>query len=366
MLNLKKIRRDLHQIPELAFKEHKTRSYILSILKNYPQLQLHTFDFTGIVAEYTVDDKAYTLYRADMDALPICEQTGCEFTSQHPGFMHACCHDMHMAILLGLIDKVITENVQQNLLFVFQPAEEGFGGAKKMLQTGFFQKFNIERAFALHVSGKLPVGKVSSKNGYFFANSEEIEVHFYAQGGHVAYPGPGKNALQAGVQFYQLFFEQLHLRYGSSDIICDFGKMKAGTAMNAIPSKCSLEGTLRSFNLAAHREVKNLLKDTAKKIATKYKVEYQVKFGIFYAAVHNSDKLFNHFKQVIKQTEYEFELAEKVYAGEDFGFFAQKFPGLLFWLGTNDSKQEKDLHEADFLPSESALEIGVDIFYKLL
>jgi N-acetyldiaminopimelate deacetylase len=366
MLDIKKIRRDLHKIPEPAFKEYKTQKYILSILKNYPQLQLHTFDFTGIVAEYTVADTAYTLYRADMDALPISEQTGCEFTSQHPGFMHACGHDMHMAILLGLIDRVVTENVKQNLLFVFQPAEEGFGGAEKMLHTGFLQKFKIQQAFALHVSGKYPVGMVSSKNGYFFANSEETEVNFYAQGGHVAYPGPGKNALQAGVQFYQLFFEQLHLRYGSSDIICDFGKMISGTAMNSIPAKCSLEGTLRSFSLAEHREIKNLLRNTAKQIAGQYKVKYQVKFGVFYAAVYNSDILFNHFKKVVKQTEYKFEPAEKAYTGEDFGFFAQKFPGLLFWLGASDSKQEKDLHEADFLPYESALEVGVDIFYKLL
>ncbi|MDY6914920.1 MAG: M20/M25/M40 family metallo-hydrolase, partial [Candidatus Cloacimonadota bacterium] len=257
-------------------------------------------------------------------------------------------------------------DIQQNLLFVFQPAEEGYGGAEKMLQTGFFQKFNIQRAFALHVSGKIPVGTVSSKKGYFFANSEEIEIHYYAQGGHIAYPGLGKNALRAGVEFYQLFFKQLHLRYGSSDIICDFGKMNSGTAMNAIPSKCSLEGSLRSFNLAEHREVKNLLKKTAKEIVAKHKVKYQVKFGVFYTAVHNSEKIFNHFKQVVKQTEYEFFLAEKAYIGEDFGFFAQKYPGLIFWLGAADSQSNSDLHQSDFLPSDSALGVGLEIFYKLL
>jgi N-acetyldiaminopimelate deacetylase len=186
MLNFIKIRKYLHQIPELAFEEFKTKEYLLKILKMLKDIKIHTFDFPGILVEYSHGKGEYTLFRSDMDALPITEETGCDFASEHPGKMHACGHDMHMTILLGLIEKVSNERIEQNILFLFQPAEEGKGGAKRILDTGTLDKFPIKETYALHVKGDIPVGTVSTKPGIFFANTEEVDIVFTGIGAHVA------------------------------------------------------------------------------------------------------------------------------------------------------------------------------------
>ena len=122
MFNLIDIRKELHKIPELGFEEIKTHKYILQLLENLEGLKIHTFDFPGILIEYSHGYGKYKLFRADMDGLPITEDTNCCFESEHKGKMHACGHDIHMTILIGLIEKVVTDNVSENLLFLFQPA----------------------------------------------------------------------------------------------------------------------------------------------------------------------------------------------------------------------------------------------------
>ena len=166
-MDLYKIRKHLHQIPELGFEEFKTTELLKKILEKYSGIKIITFDFTGLLVEYSHGEGSYKLFRADIDALPIQEEESCPFHSQHPGVMHACGHDIHMTILLGLIDKVISADLKENLLFVFQPAEEGKGGAERILKTGALNKYNISDAYALHVSGEFAVGEVASKAGIF-------------------------------------------------------------------------------------------------------------------------------------------------------------------------------------------------------
>ncbi|RLC49181.1 MAG: amidohydrolase [Candidatus Cloacimonadota bacterium] len=365
-MNLSEIRKNLHQIPELGFEEFKTQKFILSILKQFPQLKIHTFPFTGIVAEYSVGKGDYKLIRADMDALPIEEETDCDFRSQHPGKMHACGHDVHMTILLGLIEKVIQADLQQNILFVFQPAEEGKGGAKKMLETGFFDSFSISEAFALHVSGSLPLGTISSKAGIFFANTEEVDVIFKGKSAHVAFPETGKDALKAGIDFLRIVEENLQKNFTIPDTIrCVFGKMEAGTVRNAIPADCKLEGTIRAFFDDDLRKIKEILEFSGKEIAEKNGVQTKIKYLSYYKAVKNEKTLYQKLKSVCRKLNLKFEEAEAVFTGEDFGYFSEKYPGLLFWLGANQGEKQ-DLHSSSFLPDEKAIPIGVDVFFKLI
>jgi N-acetyldiaminopimelate deacetylase len=366
MLDLIKIRQDLHRIPELGFAEHKTVQYLLNILEKFPKLQIHRFDFPAIVAEYRVDERAYKLFRADMDALPIAEQTGVAFASEHPGKMHACGHDMHMTILLGLIEQVLRRELQQNILFVFQPAEEGLGGAEKLLKTGFFRNYEISECYALHVNGAFPVGTVATKPGIFFANTRELELTFRGVSAHVAFPEKGRDALAAGVDFYSQLQKELSEKFPQpGSVICALGKMSAGTVMNAVPDFCAFEGTIRAFSQADHLKLKKLLEELAQSVAEAHQLTAEVQWHAFYKEVNNSPQLYQKFQQKLKNSAYNLLEAPAVFTGEDFGFFAQHYPGLLFWLGANQGSSE-DLHSAKFLPAPAAIEVGVDLLARLV
>ena len=366
MLNFIKIRKHLHQIPELAFEEFKTKEYLISILKMFKNIKMHTFDFPGILVEYSHGKGKYTLFRSDMDALPIIEETSCDFASEHPGKMHACGHDMHMTILLGLIEKVSNERIEQNILFLFQPAEEGKGGAKRILDTGILDKFPIKKAYALHVKGDIPVGTVSTKPGIFFANTEEIDVIFYGRSAHVALADKGKDALDAGFEFYRLVNERVKEKFNNSkEILCKFGKMNAGNVRNAIAAACKLEGTIRAFSTEDHDLIKEIVKNSVEEISRKFNINSKCEYSNFYKALNNDKKLYKKFVNEISDSKYTFREADRLIGGEDFGFFAEKYIGLFFWLGANQG-EEQDLHSSIFLPDEKAIAIGIEIFWSLI
>ncbi len=366
MLNLFKIRKDLHKIPELGFEESKTQKYLLNILKQFKNLKIHVFDFTGILVEYSYGKGEYKLFRADMDALPIKEETGCDFQSEHDGKMHACGHDLHMTILLGLIEKVVLEKLEENILFLFQPAEEGKGGAQMIIKTGIFENYHISEAYSLHVTGNLPVGTVSSKKGIFFANSQEVDILFKGKSAHVAFPENGKDALEAGVEFYNLVSKSIKKNFSIPQTIrCFFGKISAGTARNVIASECRLEGTFRSFFDDDHEKIKEILETVAEEVSKKFQIKSEIKYLSFYRHVFNNAELFLKLKKCCKSLKYKFEKAEAVFTGEDFGFFAEKYKGLLFWLGANQGEKQ-DLHSSKFLPNEKAIDVGINILFNLL
>lgn len=364
-MDLNKIRKELHKIPELGFEEIKTQKYILQLLENLDGLKIHTFDFPGILVEYSHGNGKYKLFRSDMDGLPITEDTNCDFSSEHKGKMHACGHDMHMTILIGLIEKVIVDNVNENLLFLFQPAEEGKGGATRILNTGIFDKFDISEAYSLHVNGGMATGEIASKAGIFFANTQEIEVVFKGKSAHVAFAEKGINALTAGAEFYLEIEEAIKKKFPiGKPVICAFGKMNAGVVMNAVPAECRLEGTFRAFTTEDHEILAALIEKVKSKIAKKHGVDAEIIYKAYYKEVINDEILYKKLKVKAVEMHIEFQQAEMVFTGEDFGFFTEKYKGLLFWLGVGNNKA--DLHSPQFLPDEKAIDIGVKLFFQLL
>jgi len=366
-MDLNEVRKALHKIPELGFEEIKTQKYILQLLENLDGLKIHTFNFPGILVEYSYGKGKYKLFRADMDGLPITENTNCGFESEHKGKMHACGHDMHMTILIGLIEKIVTDKINENLLFLFQPAEEGMGGATRILNTGILNEYDISEAYALHVNGELKMGKVASKTGIFFANTQEIEVVFKGKSAHVAFAEKGINALTAGAEFYLEIDKEIKKEFPiGKPVICAFGKMNAGVVMNAVPAECRLEGTLRAFTNEDHEKLAALLENVKSKIAKKHKIDAEIIYKAFYKEVVNDEKLFEKLKRIASEMQIEFKDAEKVFTGEDFGFFTEKYKGLLFWLGVGNEDKNADLHSPKFLPDKEAIDIGVEIFFKLI
>jgi len=365
MLNLYQIRKELHKIPEIGLQEFKTKKIILNILKQFDNIKIYEFDIPGILVEFSNSNGEYKLFRSDMDALPVFEETDCDFQSLHPGRMHSCGHDIHMTILIGLIEKVIYEKMEQNLLFLFQPAEEGLGGAQKILESNIWDKFEISEAYALHVNGSLPVGTVSTKPGIFFADTEEFHVIFKGKSAHVAHPEKGHNALAAGVEFYQIFHKALKGTSFEDSVICEFGKMTAGTVVNAIAANCTFEGTMRSYNPNDKKKIKTLLKQSTEEASNKHKVKPKINYLASFIAVNNNAILYEKLKRRISDLNIEFIPAERVLTGEDFGFFSKKYGGLLFWLGANQGEIH-DLHSTKFLPDEKAIDIGIKIFMSLI
>ncbi|MCF7859341.1 MAG: amidohydrolase [Candidatus Cloacimonetes bacterium] len=365
-MDLIKIRRELHKIPELGFEEVETQNYILQTLKDLKGLEIHTFSFPGILVEYSHGEGEYKLFRADMDGLPITEETDCGYESEHNGLMHACGHDMHMTILIGLIDKVIKHKFNRNLLFLFQPAEEGRGGAERILQTRMLNRFPISEVYALHVNGDYLTGEIASRPGIFFANTQEIEVVFKGKSAHVAFAEKGVNALKAGIEFYLELERIIKTEFpDQNQVICAFGKMQAGVVMNAVPAECRLEGTFRAFNNEDHNKLKDHIEAVKSEICQKCGVKGEIIYKAYYKEVVNDAKLFQILKSKATETSLKLVESDKVLTGEDFGFLTDKYRGLLFWLGAGNREVE-DLHSPKFLPDDKALSIGVNLFFDLI
>lgn len=362
-LDLIRLRQELHQIPETAFDEHRTKALLLEQLKQLEGIRIHEFaKSTGLLVEYSRGEGGYRLFRADMDALPVSENTGCDFTSLNTGLMHACGHDVHMAVLMGLIAKVARTKPEKNLLFLFQPAEEGQGGAESVLGEGLIQSFPVESVFALHVASGLPVGAVSSRAGTFFGIPQEFDVTFKGKSAHAAFPEKGINALQAGLDFIARMQADITELAHSEKVIWHVGKMESGTVRNVVPDRCKLEGTQRTLSKSVRDRVNALMLENCSRTASQTGAEYQLDFLGTYDPVVNSEELVLELKEVCAELGLHYEEAEIALTGEDFGFFTTRYPGLLFWLG---SGCEHPLHSDKFLPEAACIEVGIRIFEQL-
>ncbi len=366
MLDLINIRKELHKIPEIAFEEFKTQEFILNILKKYKNIKIHTFDFTGILVEFTVNDTSYKMFRSDMDALPIKEETNCDFSSTHSGFMHACGHDLHMTILLGFIEYVTSSNCNQNILFLFQPAEEGKGGAKKIIETGMLDEFNISEVYALHVTGKFPLGTIATAPGIFFANTMEINVEIEGKSSHVAFPENGIDAFKVGVKFVSEVDNIINsFKNNGNNVLCSFGKIEAGVIRNATPASCRLEGTLRALDDNIFKELSNKIKEIGGKIELETGAILIISLSNFYKSVKNDTTLVKNLKKKIGLSGLSLMQSQPEMTAEDFGFFTDLYPGLLVWLGAKGDTNY-DLHSSKFLPSDKAIFWGIELFKLFL
>lgn len=368
------LRHQLHQIPEIAFDEHETKELLLQHLRKLlaqtlsePETPFQIEEFRnslGILVAYNGGGSGdYTLFRADMDALPSEEANICEYTSQKPGFMHACGHDVHMAVLMGLIHVVSQRLPLMNILFLFQPAEEGKGGAESVLAEGLIQNFPIRAAIALHVASELPVGTASTKRGIFFGIPQEFDIRFFGRAAHVAFPEKGINANAAGYRFLNALEKEISLIENTERVICNVGRIQGGSIRNIIADECILEGTHRSLKRDVRDSLNSIItklaEHTAKEIGAKCKVD----FLCSYDPVINDSTLVDALEEVAQSQNVEFFPAQTAMTGEDFGFFSTLYPGLLFWLG---SGAEHPLHSNKFLPQDECIQVGIDLFWGLI
>lgn len=365
-MNLTKIREDLHQIPELNFDVFKTRDYILNLFSKEKKLEIKVLDFNAIVMVYQQGgNEPYTLFRADMDALPIKEKSGCSYASTHPDSMHACGHDVHMTVLIGLIDKVLQNSILKNILFVFQPGEEGHGGALRIIESGVLNDYDVAECYALHVAGQMPVGKVACKPGIIFGIPQEFDVEFKGVSAHIANPEHGRDALLAGVQFYSSMKQLIPQSINPIEpAVFQIGKAKAGVVRNSLADSCLFQGTHRTLTIKNRDIINTMIERVAYNTAKAHDLDVEVKLLATFDPVVNNAELYVKFKQAMEQTSYDYEECDYTLTGEDFGYFTTYYKGLMFWLGSGD--MENNLHSDKFLPQAEAIDVGVDVMWSLL
>ena len=362
-----KIRRDLHQIPELGFQEFKTQAYLLDYIKSLPQesVEWETWKTGIFVRVKGLSPKRTIGYRADIDGLPIKEETGLSCTSLHEGRMHACGHDFHMTIALGVLTQLVKNPINDHVLFMFQPAEEGPGGAQEMIQTDIFKRWKPEMIFGLHVAPEYPVGTIATKPGLLFANTSELYLDFIGKGGHAAYPHLTNDMVVASCQFVNQLQTIVSRNINPMDsAVVTIGKITGGTVQNIIAETSRIEGTIRTLSEDAMVLVRDRIKQMAKGAEVTFNCQVKIDFGASYYQVYNEENVTKEFMSFVHEhKEASLTQCKEAMTGEDFGYLIKDIPGFMFWLGVNSPY---GLHHAKMNPDEAAIEFAVNLISDYL
>lgn len=354
------IRRDLHQIPELGFQEFKTQAYLLNYLKSLPsdQIEIETWR-TGIFVKISGKNPRKTIgYRADIDGLPIKEQTELPFASTHEMNMHACGHDFHMSIALGVLTYFVEHPIDDNLLFIFQPAEEGPGGAEPMLKSETMKKWKPDMIIALHIAPEYPVGTIAIKEGLLFANTSELFIDLKGKGGHAAYPHETNDMVLTACQLVGQLQSVVSRNIDPLDsAVITIGKIESGTVQNIIAEDARLEGTIRTLNAKSMDKVKSRISAIVEGIKVGFECEVKIDFGAMYYQVDNEEQLTREFMEFTDEADgVNLYHCKEAMTGEDFGYMLKEIPGFMFWLGV---QSDYGLHHSKINPNEEAIEVAI-------
>ncbi|MBN6889221.1 N-acetyldiaminopimelate deacetylase [Cytobacillus horneckiae] len=354
------IRRELHQIPELGFQEFKTQQYLLDYIYSLPQerLQIKTWK-TGIFVKIKGANPSKTIgYRTDIDGLPIIEETGLSFSSVHTDRMHACGHDFHMAIALGVLSHVVYHPINDDLLFIFQPAEEGPGGAAPMLQSDIMKEWMPDMIMALHIAPEYPVGSIAVKEGLLFANTSELFIDLKGKGGHAAYPHQTNDMIIAACSLVGQLQSIISRNVDPLDsAVITVGKITGGTVQNIIAENARIEGTIRTLSPDSMVKVKSRIEAIVKGVEVGYECETKIDYGCMYHQVYNNEELTKELMEFARADEKMNVIeCKEAMTGEDFGYMLKEIPGFMFWLGVDSAF---GLHHAKLSPTEDAIEKAI-------
>jgi len=368
------IRRHLHRHPELSFQEHRTSAYIREKLDSWGIPYEFPVAGTGILAWIRGSNPGKRIaLRTDMDALPISEETGLEFQSAIPGVMHACGHDIHMASLLGairLLDR-LREEIRGEILFVFQPGEEKVpGGARLMLDAGIFREREPDMIIAQHVLPEMDAGHVGFRAGNYMASNDEIYITVKGRGGHGALPQHINDPVLMASHILISLQQEINRKAPAGvPTVISFGKVVANGAVNVIPDQVILEGTFRTMHEEWRGEAHRLIRQLAGGIAGSMGGGCEVEIRSGYPVLHNNEPL----TEKARAHAVEFLGPGRVEAmtirmtAEDFAWFAQSFPGMMFRVGVKEPGSDKihPLHTRGFIADETVLATSVPLLAYL-
>jgi len=355
----------LHQHPELSFKEFETSKYIREQLKELDIPFREGYATTGILGVLRCRNprKRTVVLRADMDALPLTEETNLPYKSQHNGIMHACGHDAHTASLLGTVRilNFLKDELEGTFLFLFQPAEEKFpGGAKTMLNEKVFEGFTPDVILAQHVNPSMTLGKVGFRPGVITAAVDEIYITVNGIGGHGALLKESNAVLASAAILLSLQDIPMKLAPVKDETVLSFGRFSAQGAMNVIPGKVEMDGTLRTMDEKWRDEALKSVVDIAEKTAAEYGCNAEINIKRSYPGIINDDLLSTCAEMYARDFlgRENVILLDKQMTSEDFGYFSQIYPSLFYRVGTKSDKVKSGgLHSPVFAIDLDVLEI---------
>jgi amidohydrolase len=365
-------RRDLHEHPELGFEEHRTSAMVAGRLREYGY-EVHTgIGQTGVVGVLrgTAPGKTIML-RADMDGLPIDEENDVPYRSRTPVHMHACGHDGHVAMLLGAARVVASrkDEIRGTVCFLFQPAEEGKGGAKAMVDDGVLERFGIERAYGLHLASSHPAGQVGVREGAFYASSDSIEITIEGKGGHGAAPHLSIDPVYVASQFVVAVQQIVSRNIDPIEpAVVTIGAFHGGTTHNVIPSRVQLMGTVRAFDAEVRAKMAERIERVLRGICESSGATYTFEYLWRYPVTSNDAEQTRYVRALAERVAGAEHVAEvpKLMGAEDFSFFAERVPACFFTIGSNGGPDSAwPHHHARFDIDESALPTGVRMMIAL-
>ncbi|UQZ82224.1 putative hydrolase YxeP [Paenibacillus konkukensis] len=362
---LTKMRRELHENPELSMEEYETTRRIRGWLEEAgvplaerPELKL------GAIAEIRGAHLGPTIaIRADIDALPIVEQTGLPFASKTHGKMHACGHDFHTAAIIGaaMLLKERREELRGTVRFIFQPAEETASGAKELLAAGTLE--GVEAIFGMHNKPNLPVGTIGVRTGPLMASVDRFEIDVIGVGGHAGIPNNSIDPIVTASQIVSGLQSVISRNISSlHNAVVSVCRIQGGSAWNVIPDKVSLEGTVRTFQAEAREAIPGMMKRIAEGIAAGYGARVDFRWFPYLPMVDNDARFADVAAATAIGLGYRAVEAEQTLGGEDFAVYQTKIPGFFVWMGTSGTEE---WHHPSFTLQEDALVVGAQYFADL-
>jgi len=371
---LVEIRREIHMQPELEFEEFETSKLVSKWLERFGLQVKREWAKTGVVGLLRGREPGKTVaIRADMDALPLEEANQVPYASKVKGKMHACGHDAHVAILLGVARFFMSmkDRVRGNIKWIFQPAEEGGGGGRIMVDEGVLENPDVDAIFGTHVFPFLPIGKVGVYEREGLAATDRFTIKMIGKGGHAASPQVTKDPILAAghlvTQIHSIVSRNIN---PLENAVVTVGKVSGGTTFNIIPDEVELLGTVRSLNPQVREELKSRIEQVTRGVAVSFGMNYRLDFEDGYPVLINDSEMTRLVISACSKGigEENVEVLKPSMGGEDFAYYLQKVPGSFFRLGCRN--EEKGIihpyHSSLFDIDEEVLPFGVEMFVRII
>lgn len=353
---------DFHEHPELGNREHRTTARIQDILRQLG-LKIYSVTDTGIIGYLECDPAADAVaFRADIDALPVEEETGVPYASKTPGVMHACGHDLHTTALLGAAQLLSSRKSEltHNVVFIFQPDEEGEGGAQRILDTGILDRLRVKAVFGAHVNPDLPAGSVGIKYGRFYASACVFDVTVHGCGSHGAEPEKGTDSLYAAARMC-VQLKELTGNYDRERAVVTVGSLHAGTLRNIISDHADYCGILRTAGLDLRDSMKARIREIIESVNHETGTTSEVSLRDGYVGVTNHDRETQIAESAMKAllgSDAVLSIPEATMTTEDFGFYLLRYPGCYYHIGVGSGYP---LHNAKMCPNTSAIPVAAAV-----
>lgn len=366
--DLVSFRHDIHAHPELGFKEHRTAGAIASALRA-AGLEVHEgIGGTGLVGVLRNGTSERSIgLRADMDALPIQEQTNLPYASRTDGVFHGCGHDGHVAMLLGAARHLTrSRRFDGTVNFIFQPAEEGQGGAREMVAEGLFERFPCDRVFALHNWPDLPAGAVATRPGPIMGAADKFEIVLTGRGGHAAIPHNTPDAiLAASTLVTQLNTIVARNIPAMSSAVLSITQIHGGHAHNVLPASVSITGTVRTFAPEVQDTIEARLREMTRGVAASFGLDASIAYDRYYPATINDADAAAEALEIAGSVALAQLASDPAFTSEDFAFMLKACKGAYLWLGQGRGPGSPPLHNPGYDFNDDVLETGVRLHVAL-